>query len=301
MKDEPQHRHKEAAPTVIHNYEEDETVLARWLRRGLEKGASFWLLIGGVVVAASVAMVAANSWTNRRSESSQAWLEVMVPSAVSAAAEKDAKELPAEVRPLMKVAEDHPNTPAADWALYQAACYLYQEGLRDLPNNREAAKPILNQAYEMYERVSKAADEQSPLRRLAMMGMARALESRGELSEARDQYQQVATNWPDSELASQAKERAEKLNDPEVKKFYEEFYSQDFSRFTGGAGLGTGAGFGTGIGSGLPPGHPPIGGPGLGLPPAATRIRHGFWQLAAAEVGPARERSAGTAPGDVRP
>lgn len=265
MKDEPQHRHKEAASTVIHHYDEDETVLERWFRQGLEKGVSFWLLVGGVIVLAVVVMLLVNSWTSRRSETAQAWLEVMVPSTVADTGDEGSnKGLPDEVRPLLKVAEDHPNTPAADWALYQAACYLYQDGLRDLPNNRDAAKPILKQSYEYFERVTKSADKDSPLRRFALMGMARALEARGELSEAREEYQQVASNWPDSEIASQAKERAALLDKPEVKKFYEEFYSQDFSRFTSGSGLSTS----DGDSLGLPPGHPPIGTSDLGLPRA---------------------------------
>jgi len=57
MKHEPAPRPKspvEHAPTVIHDEYADETLLARWLRRGMEKGPKFWgLALSTVAVAAA--------------------------------------------------------------------------------------------------------------------------------------------------------------------------------------------------------------------------------------------------------
>src|SRR5213076_1150668 len=42
--------HEAPSPTVIHKYEEGETLLERWLRRGLAQGPKFWLLLAGTGV-----------------------------------------------------------------------------------------------------------------------------------------------------------------------------------------------------------------------------------------------------------
>ena len=52
MKHEPgtrTHSADDPPAMVIHHPEEDETILARWLRRAMAKGASFWILAGGTL------------------------------------------------------------------------------------------------------------------------------------------------------------------------------------------------------------------------------------------------------------
>ncbi len=259
MKDEPQHRHKDAAaaPTVIHDYQGEETLLAQWLRKGMEKGAGFWLLVLGAVVVLTGAFYVINGLASTPPKSSQAWLDVMVNSEGGDVPEKY-KDYPTRVQPLLRAADEYPDTPAAAWARYQAGLYLYQDGLRDLPNNRDAAKPALKQAYDLFEEVVDSAAKDDPVRQMALMAQARTLETRGELSEAREKYTQVAEEYPD--VAKVANERAERLGTPEAKTFYEDFYAQDFSSFMPDSPPG----FGTG--GGLPAGHPPIGTPMI--PPA---------------------------------
>lgn len=257
MKDEPQHRHKDAAPTVIHDYEANETLLAQWLKRGMEKGAGFWLLVIGAAVLVIGAFYFINAWAATPPKASQAWIDVMVTPAAGEVPEKYA-DYPTRVQPLLQAADEYPDTSAASWARYQAGLYLYQDGLRELPNNRDSAKPALKQAYDLFEQVVDASDKDAPVRQMAMMAQARTLETRGELSEAREKYLQVAEEYPD--VAKVAKDRAALLATPEAKKFYEDFYAQDFTSFSpdGPPGLGTPGG--------LPAGHPPIGTPLI--PPA---------------------------------
>ncbi len=260
MKDEPEHllhKDNQALPPVIHTHD-DETILARWLRRGVEKGASFWLLLAGSVAALAAVFYLLNAAASRTSPEASAWLQVIVPSAAGSVTSAKYEGQPTAIRPLLATADEHPGSPAADWALYQAGAYLYQEGLRELPANRDAGKPSLTQAAELFERVLKDSKADSPVRKLAQLGLARTLETRGELAEARDAYLKVASTYPDTPEATAAQRRAEQLNDPAVKQFYQDFGTEDFATFTPGAGLGAGR---PGLGSGLP-----LGAPGLSAP-----------------------------------
>src|ERR1700722_12681776 len=42
------HEFEHAQPTVIHHPEEDMTILARWVPRGMQQGPKFWYLLAGV-------------------------------------------------------------------------------------------------------------------------------------------------------------------------------------------------------------------------------------------------------------
>src|SRR6476660_8495328 len=108
MKEEPHHlRHSvEPSPTVIHHYEEDETLLARWLRRGLEKGPKFWVFAGGSVAALIALTVLVSGLMMGKSEASQAWRELL-----------EARTSDQQV----KVADAYPKTEASRWALLEAA------------------------------------------------------------------------------------------------------------------------------------------------------------------------------------
>jgi tetratricopeptide (TPR) repeat protein len=245
MKDEPPLRHKshvQPSPTVIHHYEDDETLLARWLRRGYEKGAKFWFLVGGVAVVIAVLMVLVSGLSAGRSVTHQAWAELMM-----------AKGADDQVR----IAEAQAATPAAPWALLQAAEGRYDEGVRELPGNREAAGPLLNRAYELFEQAYREADPKAELgdalKRLAALGMGRALEARNELERAKDQYRSVAKQWPDTPEGRQAARLAERLERPENVEFYKKLYAFKPKEVTVPPG-GTST-------LDLPFGHPPLDGP----------------------------------------
>ncbi|MBX6316122.1 MAG: hypothetical protein IRY99_24905, partial [Isosphaeraceae bacterium] len=196
--------------TVIHHYEEDETILARWLRRGIEKGPKFWALAVGVIIVAIGLMYLVSGLSAGRAYTDQAWEELIL------AKGADDK---------IKVAETRAASRAAPWALLQAAEARYSEGLDDLPANREAAKSLLNKAYELFDQAAREAPADSPVRRLAELGKARALESQNELDRAIKQYQQVAKTWPETEEGRQAAELAQRLQDPASVAFYRQLYS----------------------------------------------------------------------------
>src|SRR4051794_3001398 len=70
------HEFEHAAPTVIHDPEQDMTILARWLHRGMAQGPKFWYLLGGVVVVVVLVSMLASGLAAGRSSASKAWTEL---------------------------------------------------------------------------------------------------------------------------------------------------------------------------------------------------------------------------------
>lgn len=235
----------EHAPTVIHDEYADETQLARWLRRGMEKGPKFWGLAIGSVVALTAVLYLVNAFSQGDPKRAIPW--------ESLATAKDADER-------LKVAEEFPTSPAASWARLQVAGLRFNEATQKLTTDREEAVALLGRALELYREVEKSTSNRDPQARLAALGAARTLEARNELKDAIEQYQKVASTWPDTDEAKQATRLAEALKRPENVKFYEQLYSYKApvaKMPAGGPGL---------FDSLLPKGHPPLDGP-LPSPP----------------------------------
>ncbi len=237
-KEQPHHLTSEAAePIHIHNEHADETLLAGWLRKGLEQGASFWASLIGLTALGIALVWGINSVLTKPPAGSEAWDELIVPSVVNVPSDDPRYEgMPASVRPLLKIADDHSNTAATPWALLRAAAELHAQGMRDLPNRKETGRPMLQQAIELYDRVLKAATAGSPEALDATLGKARAQESRGDLKEAIETYNLVVSKFPNTPEAKAAEQRAKDLEDPEVIAFYTDLYAKDFSTFSGSPG-----------------------------------------------------------------
>ena len=214
MKDEnrPVHQLEHAEPTVIHHPEEDMTVLAQWLRNGMEQGSRFWLLLGGVIVVVVAFAVFSSGVIAGKSPTSQAWIEV-----TEAKSPEDR----------LKIADAYPKAPVADWARLEAAFEEYNNGLSDLttPGRKETAGGRLNKALELFRQVAKDAPKNSTQALGASFGIARTLEARNELPEAIEQYRLVANTFPNTAEAKQALAMAKALEDPENVMFYKELYA----------------------------------------------------------------------------
>lgn len=204
------HLAKNTAEPVIHHYEEDQTLLARWVLKGLEKGASFWIaVLAAVAVVCVVGYLISNTLTGE-SESAKAWTDVMTAR---------------DVDDLEKVFGEDAKGPVALWSRLEAATARYQEGILKLPNDREGARPLLTQAIDWFREVEKQAGADGPLKRLAAMGLARTLEARNDLQDAIQEYDRVATTWPNTDEARIAGSRAKTLKSPAAIDFYAKFYA----------------------------------------------------------------------------
>ncbi len=237
------HEFEHAAPTVIHDPEQDMTILARWVHRGMAQGPKFWYLLGGVVVVVVALSMLANGLARGRSSVGRAWTEL------------NAAQTPSQK---VEVADAYPGTEIAHVARLQAASDHFFTATRDLPANREAAGPQLQKALELFRQVAKESPKDSPEALSAAMGTARTLEARNELPEAIEAYKAVASGWPASPEARNAEALAKRLEDPEVVAFYKELYTYKAPAASLPPGL---PGF-----SGLPADHPPLNGPAIGAP-----------------------------------
>ncbi|HWE40503.1 MAG TPA: tetratricopeptide repeat protein [Isosphaeraceae bacterium] len=219
MKDEQHHartpRATEHAPVVVHHPEQDETLLARWLRLGMERGTGFWLPIAAGAALIVVAILVATNWNSGGASDAQAWVDL------STAGPKDA-----EAR--VKITEQFPDTVPAAWAKLQLAGIRFDEGVDKLATDRDTAVRLLEKAAELYDQVAKgkaAQAKDSPLARAAAFGLARCDEARNEPDRAIEQYEKVASRWPDSPEAKEAAKLAQRLKQPEARDFYKRLYA----------------------------------------------------------------------------
>jgi hypothetical protein len=204
------HQYEHQVPTKIHDPEEDMMLLARWFHRALKHPARFW---GSVIVVAGsiLALVLLSNVVSLGSSNTQeVWTKL------------ETAKSPSD---RVLLAEDNPKSPAAPWARLQAASEYYNQGLADLPNNRDVALPTLKKALDNFDAVTKTAPVNSPEARTAALGKARTLEARNELPKAIEQYQLVEKTWPGTTEADEAKEMAAALQKPEASKFYKDLYA----------------------------------------------------------------------------
>lgn len=237
------HEFEHAAPTVIHDPEQDMTILARWLHRGMERGPMFWYLLAGVVAVAVLLTVLANGLSRGRSSVGKAWSEL------------NAAQTPSQKK---EVADAFPDGEIARIARLQAANDYFFAAIRDLPANRESAEPQLKNALDLFRQVAKESPKDSAEALAAAFGAARTLETQNKLPEAIEQYNAVADRWPGTPEASRSKALAERLKSPEVVAFYKELYTYKPSTAALPPGL-------PGLPD-LPAGHPALNGPTVPAP-----------------------------------
>ena len=238
------HEFEHAAPTVIHDPEQDMTILARWLHRGMAQGPKFWYLLAGVVVVVVLISMLAGGLARGRSSVGQGWTELGL------------AQTPSQK---IDVANAFPGTEIARVARLQAATDYFFTATRDLPGNRETALPQLQKALQEFQQVAKDAPKDSPEALAAAFGAARTLEARNELPEAIEAYKAVASGWPGTAEAKEAQALADRLKDPEAVAFYKELYAYKAPSATLPSSL-----------PGLPADHPPLTGPAVPAGPLST-------------------------------
>jgi hypothetical protein len=213
------HQLDHAVPTVIHDPEEGMTTLGRWVHHALQEPRRYLVwpaaIVGGLILAAIVWNLA----TGRTSGESEVWSKL------------DTAKTTAE---RVEVAKANPKSPAATWALLQAATEYFNQALADLPNNRDVALPTSRKALDLFEQVSREAPHNSPQAPVAALGKARVLEMRNELSQAIEQYELVANDkdWAGTPEAAEARRYAEALKDPQAATFYKELYAYSPTKLT---------------------------------------------------------------------
>jgi tetratricopeptide (TPR) repeat protein len=210
------HQFDHVVPTVIHDPEEKMTTLGRWTHRLLKdpQKAVTW---AAVIVGALLLGVVVWNYLGSASRTSDVWTKL-----------DSAKK--AEDR--IALAKENPTSPAATWAILQAATELYNQALADMPNNRDVASPMFKRALDLFDQVQREAPKDSVQARTAALGKARSLEARSDLPKAIEQYRLVAKTWPSTPEAKEAAQLADDLEKPEAAAFYRELFAYSPTKVT---------------------------------------------------------------------
>ena len=131
-----------------------------------------------------------------------------------------------DVVELKRLADEHPTTPAGQWARLSLADVKLGQGVDDLLRNTAEARTALQDAVQAYEEVDKVA-RHPMLKQRAVYGLGQTYEAQARVAEAVKSYQRVVSSWPGSVLAGQAQTRLESLDRGSAKQFYDWLAKQD--------------------------------------------------------------------------
>ena len=192
-----------------HELEKNE--LADRLASGIESTRSYLpIILGGL----GVLLVLAVAWgiygSYSRSQASLAWTDFYF------------NLTRAEADAFVDVAEDYPNSPAASWARQIAGDNYLQRGIAALYRDKSEATELIGKAIDAFEEVEQQA-RQPDLRAKALLGLAQAHESLGEIDQAADYYQQLSKTSAQPGLIAKANARLAFLTSQAGKDFYDWF------------------------------------------------------------------------------
>jgi len=129
---------------------------------------------------------------------------------------------------LAAVGERYADTSAGALARLLQADALLSEGIAGLFNDREAADGQLDEALKQYTQVAQRSKD-ALLRSRAHFGVARTLESKGEVDKAISSYNRVIDIGESDAIATAARNRIEHLKSPMTQEFFAWFAKQDFT------------------------------------------------------------------------
>lgn len=128
---------------------------------------------------------------------------------------------------LAEVGKIHEGTAAALWARQSAGDFDLAEGARLLYRDRKEAARLLEEAETSYLYVEKQGAKYPLLVDRARFGLAQVYESMSRVDKAREYYEKVSQTAKDSVLGTAARQRAERLNDKAVERWYAWFERQE--------------------------------------------------------------------------
>ena len=211
----PSHLHGIGEPeaNAIHHPEVNQTTLERWLRHASQQ-AWFTPLVVAVVAIPLFWVIFANLSGGSQGRDAQAWRELMASMGGTP-----------KLSELEEVADQTSGTKVALWSQMRLAEAAFNEGLQNLPGNPDAARDGLDQAISAYKRALDLAPPKSDPARAARFGLARSYEARNELDQAKKEYEALVSEAPDSFEGKQARDLLARLEQPDVRTFYNDLYA----------------------------------------------------------------------------
>lgn len=189
--------------------------LADWLGNHLEqlrphgKKILAFAILGAAVIVTGV-MIA----KDRQAATAMAWNDFYI---AQAGRDREA---------LANVAKSHSGTVVALWAKQSQGDVDLTDGISALYIDRDDAFRSLDDAKQAYTEVVNKGSAYPELMRHSLFGLAQANEATSNLEKAKDFYQKVAQQFPDSPVAVEARERLNAIQNPQVEKFYNWFARQ---------------------------------------------------------------------------
>ncbi len=123
------------------------------------------------------------------------------------------------------LAEEHPGSAAADWAILTAGAGYLEKGLDSIYVNKADGETQIKLAIEQFKKVVDSGNAQ--LKAKALMGLAQANESLGNVDEAAGFYEEVSKVATQPRILALASERRSFLASDSGKEFYAWFKKQD--------------------------------------------------------------------------
>jgi tetratricopeptide (TPR) repeat protein len=184
--------------------------------------------IGVIVVVVVLALGGYLWWKDRKNARSALWVKVDgAERRLDLAANED--EVEGAVKEFEQIASANPGTLPGRVMRFDRARTLLRWGLEHLYSpERDRALKQIKEARDIYAKLEAdtGRDKEPILVQEAMMSVARADESLGDLDAALKGYTKLANAYPKSVLGKAAKERADYLGDENNRKQVQELYDK---------------------------------------------------------------------------
>jgi tetratricopeptide (TPR) repeat protein len=204
-----------------HRHELKTNALADTLGRalhGIKTGPSRHSMLIGIVavVVAVIAVTGFFIWKGQREARSALWEKFDATEGTLDNA-NNGDEVQAALNKFKDLADQNPRTVPGGAAQFDRARVLLRQGLERLYSaDRDKALADVKEARDIYAKLAAESfikDAHPLLGEEAMMAVAKADESLGELEKARDGYKNVVKTYPKGVLTKAAEERAKYLDD----------------------------------------------------------------------------------------
>jgi TolA-binding protein len=198
-----------------HRHELQTNQLAEWLEDAIERLKPYARAIVGVLVAIAIVFGVYSYLSSVERRTAAAASDQLITALEGGS-----------LGELQSTAEAYRGTQPAAVAQLVVAESMLDNGTNQLYSDKRAGRESLFKAADIFAGVEK--DSKDPmLRAWALYGLARAHESMGDLDRARDDFQRLLKEYPESMLADSARNHLGRLNQPAVKEFYDWFAKQE--------------------------------------------------------------------------
>lgn len=181
----------------------------------LVKIEPYWrAIVGGIVVLLTLIVVTGVISNNRKASREAGWTAFF-----GATADRNAEGL-------AKLGANEQGSSLAAWAFYSSGQGKLVDASTQVAQDRAQAKQNFQEALAAFQQAYDQAGNYELIKQQALWSMGQAAEGLNELDQAKNHFQKIVEDWPESKIAERAQKRLTKLNDPATKDFYDWYFAQ---------------------------------------------------------------------------